>query len=411
MTEKGCGVMRGNKYLSEIMKDIKLSEDENNLILAPIGCGKTYYCVNVLMKDLSKKYLYLCDNNNLKDQLLNEVFTYSTNKETVVMKEFQNILVMTYKEFGHKILYDINEDFASQFDLIIADEIHSAIEYSEFNQDRDLSSALFFLFRKHLGTPIVMMTATNYYLELMTRKYPQLENFNVIDLLKNKQIKRYIDKVKLYINNISQIKFYLQQSLDGFMYGGMKAGIYTRQITDMKRIENMCIDLGLTPICVWSRNNEKYPLNEEQIDFMDELLKTGKIKEPYNIFIFNKSSETGINITDENVDLCIVNSTNITEQIQSRGRFRKDLNLIIVKTKERALPPMTITLDEKYLNKWIIVNEIQEIIKELNLVNEKGNKIGLSTFVKILEESNYKVIKKRKSINKIRDTYYFIHKI
>lgn len=411
MTEKGCGVMRGNKYLSEIMKDIKLSEDENNLILAPIGCGKTYYCVNVLMKDLSKKYLYLCDNNNLKDQLLNEVFTYSTNKGTVVMKEFQNILVMTYKEFGHKILYDINEDFASQFDLIIADEIHSAIEYSEFNQDRDLSSALFFLFRKHLGTPIVMMTATNYYLELMTRKYPQLENFNVIDLLKNKQIKRYIDKVKLYINNISQIKFYLQQSLDGFMYGGMKAGIYTRQITDMKRIENMCIDLGLTPICVWSRNNEKYPLNEEQIDFMDELLKTGKIKEPYNIFIFNKSSETGINITDENVDLCIVNSTNITEQIQSRGRFRKDLNLIIVKTKERALPPMTITLDEKYLNKWIIVNEIQEIIKELNLVNEKGNKIGLSTFVKILEESNYKVIKKRKSINKIRDTYYFIHKI
>lgn len=411
MTEKGCGVMRGNKYLSEIMKDIKLSEDENNLILAPIGCGKTYYCVNVLMKDLSKKYLYLCDNNNLKDQLLNEVFTYSTNKETVVMKEFQNILVMTYKEFGHKILYDINEDFASQFDLIVADEIHSAIEYSEFNQDRDLSSALFFLFRKHLGTPIVMMTATNYYLELMTRKYPQLENFNVIDLLKNKQIKRYIDKVKLYINNISQIKFYLQQSLDGFMYGGMKAGIYTRQITDMKRIENMCIDLGLHPICVWSRNNEKYPLNEEQIDFMDELLKTGKIKEPYNVFIFNKSSETGINITDENVDLCIVNSTNITEQIQSRGRFRKDLNLIIVKTKERALPPMTITLDEKYLNKWIIVNDIQEIIKELNLVNEKGNKIGLSTFVKILEESHYKAIKKRKTVNKVKDTYYFIHKI
>lgn len=411
MTEKGCGVMRGNKYLSEIMKDIKLSEDENNLILAPIGCGKTYYCVNVLMKDLSKKYLYLCDNNNLKDQLLNEVFTYSTNKETVVMREFQNILVMTYKEFGHKILYDINEEFSSQFDLIVADEIHSAIEYSEFNQDRDLSSALFFLFRKHLGTPIIMMTATNYYLELMTRKYPQLENFNVIDLLKNKQIKRYIDKVKLYINNISQIKFYLQQSLDGFMYGGMKAGIYTRQITDMKRIENMCIDLGLKPICVWSRNNEKYPLNEEQINFMDELLKTGQMKEPYNIFIFNKSSETGINITDENVDLCIVNSINITEQIQARGRFRKDLNLIIVKTKERALPPMTITLDEKYLLKWIVVNEIQEIIKELNLVNEKGNKIGLSTFVKILEESHYKVIKKRKSINKIRDTYYFIHKI
>lgn len=66
---------------------------------------------------------------------------------------------------------------------------------------------------------------------------------------------------------------------------------------------------------------------------------------------------------------------------------------------------------ENYLNKWIIVNDIQQLIKELNLVNEKGNKIGLSTFVKILEESHYKVIKKRKTVNKIKNTYYFIRKV
>lgn len=45
--------MRGVKYLSQVMENIKLSEDENNLILAPIGSGKTHYCINVLMKDLS----------------------------------------------------------------------------------------------------------------------------------------------------------------------------------------------------------------------------------------------------------------------------------------------------------------------------------------------------------------------
>lgn len=402
--------MRGMKYLSEIMENKKLSEEQNNLILAPIGCGKTYYALNVLMNDSNKKYLYLCDNNNLKDQMLNEIVTYSTDKSTIHLKSKQNVLVMTYKEFGHKILYDVNEEFSSQFDLIIADEIHSAIEYSEFNQDRDLSSALFYLFRKHLGTPIIMMTATDYYIKAMTRKYPQLENFNVINLLTNKEIKRYIDKVKLYINNISQIKFYLQQSLDGFLYGGMKAGIYTKHISDMKKIETMCIDLGLNPISIWSRNNECYPLNEEQIDFMDNLLKTGIIKEPYNVFIFNKSSETGINIIDENVDLCIVNSINITEQIQARGRFRKDINLIVVKTKEKALPPTTITLDDEYLNKWIPVEDIQKLIEKLHLVNGKGKKIGLNPFVKILEESHYVVIKKRKTINKIKNTYYFIHR-
>ena len=173
----------------------------------------------------------------------------------------------------------------------------------------------------------------------------------------------------------------------------------------------MCLDLGLNPICVWSRNNEKHPLNEEQINFMDELLTTGEIREPYNVFIFNKSSETGINVTDKDVDLCIVNSTNITERIQARGRFRKDLNLIVVKTKENALPPMTITLDEKYLNKWIIVDEIQQIPKDLNIKNVNGKNINLNTFVKILGESHYVVHKKRKTVNKIKNTYYFIHKI
>ena len=34
--------MRGTKYLSEIMKEIELSKDKNNLLISPIGCGKTH---------------------------------------------------------------------------------------------------------------------------------------------------------------------------------------------------------------------------------------------------------------------------------------------------------------------------------------------------------------------------------
>jgi hypothetical protein len=72
---------------------------------------------------------------------------------------------------------------------------------------------------------------------------------------------------------------------------------------------------------------------------------------------------------------------------------------------------MTITLDEKYLNKWIIVDEIQQIPKDLNIKNVNGKNINLNTFVKILGESHYVVHKKRKTVNKIKNTYYFIHKI
>lgn len=81
------------------------------------------------------------------------------------------------------------------------------------------------------------------------------------------------------------------------------------------------------------------------------------------------------------------------------------------KIRERNLKNFIENIDffmNDYLNTWIVVDEIQKLIIELNLVNEKGNKIGLSTFVKILEESHYKVIKKRKTVNKVKSTYYYI---
>lgn len=400
--------MRGTKYLSEIMKDIELSQDKNNLILAPIGSGKTHYALEVLMSDKTKKYLYLCDNSNLKNQMLNEKTTYSTKRDSDFYKFAPNVLVMTYKEFGYKILYDIHEEYIKQFDLIIADEIHSCVEYSEFNQDRNLSKSLEFLMIKH-DTPIILMTATSYYLDQLVKVYPSLCNYNVINLLNNEEIKRYIDKVKLYINNISQIKFYLQQSMDGFKFGGMKAGIYTKQIKDMITIETMCRDLGLKPICIWSEHNEN-GWNDEQKDFMKYLFDTGKFKEPYNILIFNKAMETGVNIKDDDVDLCIVNSINLTEQIQARGRFRKDINLVVVKTKETALPEIVITLDDKYLNRWIPLEEFMNIMNSLNIKDSKGRLIGKRAFIKTLNNSKYIIKTKRKRIKDGQITFYYIIK-
>lgn len=399
--------MRGTKYLNEIMKDIELSTEKNNLILAPIGSGKTTYCLESLMTDRNKKYLYLCDNTNLKKQMLKENVTYSTKRDSTRNKFNPNVLVMSYKEFGYKILYDTKDSYISQFDLIVADEIHSCVEYSEFNRDRELSKCIEFLMTNH-NVPIIMMTATDYYLQRLCYNYPSLNTFNVINLLDNKDIRRYIDKVKLYINNISQIKYYLQQSLDGFKYGGLKAGVYTKHIKDMKDIEDMCKDLGLNPISVWSEKNKNNKMNKQQDDFMNHLIKHGTIKDPYNVFIFNKATETGINITDDNVDLCIVNSTNITEQIQSRGRFRKDINLIVVKTKSKAIPDIIITLDEKYIDRWLSKEDLYSIIESLKIKNSKSQLIGIRAFTRILQNSNYDIESKRKLISGTKYTYYHI---
>ena len=177
----------------------------------------------------------------------------------------------------------------------------------------------------------------------------------------------------------------------------------------MITIETMCRDLGLKPICIWSEHNE-IGWNDEQKDFMKYLFDTGKFKDPYNILIFNKAMETGINIKDDDVDLCIVNSINLTEQIQARGRFRKDINLVVVKTKETALPEIVVTLDDKYLNKWISLEEFMDIMNSLNIKDSKGRLIGKRTFVKILKNSKYQIKTKRKTLNKIKETYYYITK-
>lgn len=386
------------------MEKIDLDLTEDNLILAPIGSGKTYYALNVLSKD--KNVLYLCDNSNLKNQMLLEDNTYSSKNDDID-KWSPNVWVMTYKEFGRRLLYDSDISVIKNMDLIIADEIHSCVEYSEFNQDRDLYKAMEFLMFPH-DIPVVMFTATDYYLESLCKRYVGLKKYNKIDLLYRHDIRRYINKVKLYINNKSQIKFYLQQSMEGFEYANMKCGIYTKQITDMLDIEHQCREIGLTPICIWSQNNKEYPLNDEQTNFMDHLLNTGEIKEPYNVMIFNKSSETGINIKDDKVDLCIVNSTNPTEQIQARGRFRKDLNLVVVKTNRDALPPLVLTLQEDDLNKWLTKDELQQLCDKLAIKNSNGKLIGLRAFTQVLDSSGYMLTKSRRTINEVKQLYYKI---
>ena len=108
------------------------------------------------------------------------------------------------------------------------------------------------------------------------------------------------------------------------------------------------------------------------------------------------------------MDLCIVNSTNPTEQIQSRRRFRKDLNLVVVKTTKEMLPPLTITLKEDDLNKWYTKDELKELCDSLNIRNSRGKLIGGRAFLQILDDSGYMVTKSKKKVNDVREMYYMI---
>lgn len=48
--------MKGTKYLSDAIHMNDIYSDMLNLVTAPVGCGKTYWALNVLSKTVSRPY-------------------------------------------------------------------------------------------------------------------------------------------------------------------------------------------------------------------------------------------------------------------------------------------------------------------------------------------------------------------
>lgn len=402
--------MKKKYYLSDLFLVEALSK--NNLIIAPVGSGKTHFVFNELIPKYKGKKLYLCDNENLEQQVIVENSTKTSSKKTKyedLRYGFgDKVEVMCYNAFAKQVSnLDINEGMKiiEKYDLIIADEIHNLIDYQKFTDSKDLWRLMELLFtKKYNNTTIVLMTATPYYVEKLKEKFSTaLNGFNIFDFDKNKNIKRYIERRKVYINHINQIENQLQQYEQAFQYADMKCLIYTKCITDMKKIEAMCLRLNLTPICIWSTNNSKHKLNKEQEEFRNFLVKHKYIKDPYNVLIINKAMETGINIEDEDQDIgvVIVNTTNITEQIQARGRVRHDIDLIIVRTNnsKEVFESNVINLNSKWLNRPLTRQDKEDLCTELHYYNDCGRPIKWTTIKKILKENGYTI----KSIKPIID--------
>ncbi|PDX99380.1 hypothetical protein COM13_12930 [Bacillus pseudomycoides] len=394
--------MKEKQYLSYFLKDQIV--ENNTLVISPTGSGKTHYIFNDCIKE--GRYLYLCDNENLKTAIESEKRTFS-NRKLITGFDNYSVEVMCYKEFGSKVLYDNN--LIKEYHAIICDEIHNLVDYQSFNNDTDLSHAIKELFKKYDETKIIYFTATPFYLKELEKKHPALsEILNIIDFSERKDIRRYINRREAYINHLSQVQFQLDEYKQSFEYGNMKCLIFTREIRAMKELEQMCKSKNLNPICIWSRNNLITEMNPEQLRVRDYLLKNGELPEPYNVLIINRALETGINIIDKDMNLAIVNTTNLTQQIQVRGRIRHDIDLLVVRTKEQKLPALKLKIDEKYLDIELTKDEMKEIIIELNLKNKKNQYITVNKFRQLLESNGYQVRAPRKTENNVKTTYYII---
>ena len=60
--------MKGTKYLSDAIHMNDIYSGMLNLVTAPVGCGKTYWALNVLSKTVSRPYKMVLSNRYGKRQ-------------------------------------------------------------------------------------------------------------------------------------------------------------------------------------------------------------------------------------------------------------------------------------------------------------------------------------------------------
>lgn len=389
------------KYLSDIIDLEKPEFSSNNLILAPVGSGKSFLIENRLIpKDFSGKALYLTSNTALKDSLCpsdNKIrkkladngesikFFTSKNKKRFGDRPY-SVHVMTYHEFGIRVRPP-HQTFTEQFDLVFCDEIHSLPRYLTYDQNIELGIALNWLLQTHKDKTIYYFTATGESIEDLSKLSGYLDAVKTFDYLEHPEIRKYVSNATYYINHVDQLRPHLKAKVESFNYYGYKGLAFTRLKKEQEKIKRIAIEEGFKPIVLWSINNPD-KMSDEQLNAREFLLSTGNIPEPYNLLIINGAMQEGWNLYDNKVTLAILDTVDITEQTQALGRIRKDIDLVIKKTEENLSEP-SIDLPRTYLNTPLDMVRKNMLCEELYILDDRGRLRKWPTIKNMLLDSGY----------------------
>jgi hypothetical protein len=300
--------------------------DAFNLIIAPCGSGKTTAAINKIaaLASSPRKALFLIDTQNGNLRLAqNEALTlpYAFFEETagraITWGELppEKIVVTTYAQFG--VWVRENPDFAARFEVIICDEAHNIVVFPNYSPQPNFASIARDAIYKAAANPNIMVvgiTATPEPLEKLRCPIYQVP----IDAAELRQYENY------------SLRYYssLRQTLENIPCG--KIGmLYVPRITMMKECATIAAAAGHKPICVWSAANKDHTMTEEQLAARSHILEHEEIPPEYDLFIFNGSCETSINIRGK-VDYFIAHTTTPTHITQARGRYRGDLETLYV---------------------------------------------------------------------------------
>lgn len=392
-------MVKRKKYLDEIVKIKGETFTSNNLIKSPVGSGKTYFILNTL-RDKNKDELMLVSTTSLKDSMskIKGVYTTADIDNSSKLKG-ANIHLMTYAELGERIKF--SDSFVEKFDTIYCDEIHSLFEYFSYRRDYKLGAVIKYLFMKHEGQDKYYFTATVDRIREFSEKNKDvniMRHVNVIDYSDEEDIVGHSNMMKYEFGDVEGIMDVID-FLEDFGANGEKGLIYNERIDGMKKIEGMLKIKGYTSISIWSINNKDNKMSDEQLRVREELLVTGIIPDGYDFVIINGAMREGWNLLDENVELVILNTRDVTSMIQSRGRVRKDIAFLAYRVEGEVTPidirilrrERSLGIIEESLGKPLSTKDKKELYTKLSVKRDNGVLVKWPTIKEALESNGYNI--------------------
>lgn len=438
-------------YLKDKLEKDGVTEfEQKNLIISPTGSGKSHFIKNVLVNRYKGKKLMLVSTTSLKESFSNEenIHTSQDFRRKKLEITDKTIHIMTYSEFGVKMFAD--EQFGRQFSVVFCDEIHSLFDYFSKHKSYNLAMAIHTLFNEY-GNPYCpeafYFTATiekiHKFIDDMKRDVLSL--VNIIDYSKDPEIYKNREcitikytcdeELELALGNKEQLEKLAKQgqvsvnktpgletSLEYFAEmkeKGKKGILFNERIKGFSKFQEQLEEQGLVTQSLWSKNNKDYPMNDEQLEVYNSILEKGVIPEKYDFIFFNEALREGWNLVDENLEVVVLNTLDETNKIQSRGRCRRDISLLIElvenvnpedlnTTISRRLAELNIA--EENLEKNLTREDTDAICERINVKRAGGYLVKWTTVKNILREKGYEVTSKKTFINGKRVTVSIITK-
>lgn len=193
--------LKENEYLLDKKIELLKIINENSLIRAGCGTGKTYALINIL-KELKQSFIFLVPNTPVKEQLAKDYKITATITEKIgINKLLEN--KTKYISACYESLKHIKNKVLIQEYIIIIDESHQIIIDQNFRNNKNLFKEC----QEYAKNTIVLSANAEIHFNKQTYKYIDLKINNFLDFRKKNKLNVFLYEVDTSKQRISKLAY------------------------------------------------------------------------------------------------------------------------------------------------------------------------------------------------------------